>query len=259
MKKFLFAALIGILFITSIACTVFAQTDEIFVYLDAVKVEFDVKPQLINDRTMVPIRAIFESMGADVQWDEATDTAICTKDETVVKMTIDSTTMYIDDQEIKMDVSPVIIDGRTLAPARYVAEAFGADVQWSEKNNTVVICSQDVYAYADYPDIPDLGRCYNTPLVLDSYQDGYRIFAYYYSDMSGDELSRSLYDYSASVLGGYQEELLGNDGTAVYMQYTKETETEPRYYVAETYDEEGVLIICVMIPEEAPEEAEGTL
>ncbi len=78
---------------------------------------------------MVPIRAIFEAMGATVDWDDATQTAICTKDSTVVKMTLNSTTEYINDVPVTMDVTPVIISGRTLAPARYVAEAFGYNVK----------------------------------------------------------------------------------------------------------------------------------
>lgn len=78
---------------------------------------------------MVPIRAIFEAMGATVDWDDATQTAICTKDSTVVKMTLNSTTEYINDVPVTMDVTPVIIFGRTLAPARYVAEAFGYNVK----------------------------------------------------------------------------------------------------------------------------------
>ena len=52
------------------------------------KNKFDVSPQTINDRTMVPIRAIFEAMGANVDWADITQTAISTKDSTTVKMTL---------------------------------------------------------------------------------------------------------------------------------------------------------------------------
>ena len=52
------------------------------------KINFDVPPQTINDRTLVPIRAIFEAMGANVDWDDITQTAISTKDSTTVKMTL---------------------------------------------------------------------------------------------------------------------------------------------------------------------------
>lgn len=103
------------------------------------KINFDVPPQTINDRTMVPIRAIFEAMGANVDWDDITQTAISTKDSTTVKMTLNSTTEYINDTAYTMDVTPVIINGRTLAPARYVAEAFGYYVNWDEMTQSVLI------------------------------------------------------------------------------------------------------------------------
>ena len=88
---------------------------------------------------MVPIRAIFEAMGANVDWDDITQTAISTKDSTTVKMTLNSTTEYINDTAYTMDVTPVIINGRTLAPARYVAEAFGYYVNWDEMTQSVLI------------------------------------------------------------------------------------------------------------------------
>lgn len=119
-----------------------ASADEaICVTLDGNYVGFDVEPQVIDGRIMVPIRAIFEAMGAVVEWDNATSTAVCTKGDTVVKMTVGSKEMYIGSELLTMDVSPAVIDGRTLAPARYVAEAFGANVQWNQDANTVVITS----------------------------------------------------------------------------------------------------------------------
>ena len=119
-----------------------ASADEaICVTLDGNYVGFDVEPQVIDGRIMVPIRAIFEAMGAQVTWDNATSTAVCTKGDTVVKMTVGSKEMYIGSELLTMDVSPAVIDGRTLAPARYVAEAFGANVQWNQDANTVVITS----------------------------------------------------------------------------------------------------------------------
>lgn len=116
--------------------------DEILVMLDGNYIEFDVPPQIINGRTMVPVRAIFEAMGASVTWEQSTSSAISRKGETTVIMKLNSLYMDINGVMNEMDVSPVIIDGRTLAPARYVAEAFGADVQWDSENNTVIITTK---------------------------------------------------------------------------------------------------------------------
>ena len=260
MKKLLSILIVAGMLFSTMLFSVSASSNEISVYLDAAKIEFDVQPQIINDRTMVPIRAIFEKMGAVVEWDQNISSAICTKGDTIVKMTVNSTDMYVNDQITKMDISPVVIDGRTLAPARYVAEAFGADVQWSEKNNTVVICSKDVYAYADYPDIPDLGRCYNIPLLYETIEDGYRVLSYSYSDMSNEDHYSYLYDNSALVLGKYDEESIDYTDGVLIISYTKQGETIPRYYIATSYDENGAMIFLVMIPiEETPVENKVTL
>lgn len=243
MKKII-SLLLVVCLVLSVSVTTFAS-DTIYVILDGSYIEFDVSPQIINGRTMVPIRAIFEKMGATVEWDVNTSSAICTKGDTVVKMTINSMDMYINNQVTKMDISPVVINERTLVPARYVAEALGADVQWSQKNNTVVICSKDVYAYADYPDIPDLGRCYNIPLLSETNEDGFKALSYSYT--ANDDYYDYLYDNSALVLGGYTEEAEIKDDI-VLISYTKRGETIPRYYVGVSYDEYGSMVFVVMIP-----------
>lgn len=138
MKKVILMLFIIILIISSMDC-IYAANDEIDVYIEGQKVSFDVPPQTINNRTMVPIRAIFELMGAVVVWDDTNLTAICTKDNTTVKMSLNSTTEYIDDIPYTMDVVPVIINNRILAPARYVAEAFGYYVNWDGITKSVFI------------------------------------------------------------------------------------------------------------------------
>ena len=139
MKKFI-ALLVTFVMLLSVNAYVFAD-DTIKVTLDGNYIEFDVKPQTINGRTMVPIRAIFEKMGATVKWDESTSSATCTKGNVVVKMTVNSTDMYINNKVSKMDIAPVVKGGRTLAPARFAAQAFGAYVEWDESTNTVKIYS----------------------------------------------------------------------------------------------------------------------
>ena len=115
---------------------------KISVLLNAKRVDFDVPPQIINGRTMVPIRAIFEAMGAKVTWNQNTGSVTSKKGNTTVVMQLNSVNMHINGKKVQMDVAPVIIDGRTLAPARFAAEAFGANVKWDGANNTVIITSK---------------------------------------------------------------------------------------------------------------------
>lgn len=157
MKK-LTSLFLALLLVASLTVCASAASEKISVYLDGFngadgeKISFDVPPQTINNRTMVPIRAIFEAMGATVTWDDNTQTAVCTKDGTTVKMAVNNTTEYINDVAHEMDVTPVVIDGRTLAPARYVAEAFGYHVAWDEMTQSVLISKNEKYSISDVVD-----------------------------------------------------------------------------------------------------------
>ena len=90
---------------------------------------------------MVPMRVIFEALGAEVSWDEETQMVQGTKDGIVVQLQIGSTLMFKNGNEILLDVPPQIMDDRTLVPVRAVAEDFDANVQWDANSNTVIITS----------------------------------------------------------------------------------------------------------------------
>jgi len=111
------------------------------VFLDGNRLTFDVPPQIMNDRTMVPLRAIFEAMGASVDWEGSTQTVTATKDDTVVVLVIGNTSPTINGQVVEIDQPGVVIDGRTLAPLRFIGEAFGGKVDWDGPTQTVTITS----------------------------------------------------------------------------------------------------------------------
>ena len=109
------------------------------VVLNGQALTFDVSPNNINGRIMVPMRIIFEALGANIEWDEETATVTATTDDLTVKVTIHSPYISINGIMSAMDVAPVIADGRTLVPVRFVSEAFGAEVSWDESTSTVNI------------------------------------------------------------------------------------------------------------------------
>ena len=111
------------------------------VIVDGNYINFDTKPQFVNGRTMVPMRRIFEELGASVQWDNATWTAIAKKDGVEIRFTIDDYTMYKNGSPNTLDVPAQLINGRTLVPLRAVSEAFGCDVGWDGGDNIVSIIS----------------------------------------------------------------------------------------------------------------------
>lgn len=112
------------------------------VELDCVQVSFDQAPQIINDRTMVPVRAIFEALGATVDWNGETKTVTSTLEGTTVVMTIDSPVMTVNNAEKTLDAAPLIHGGRTLVPVRAVSEGFGCTVEWIAEERLVRIRSK---------------------------------------------------------------------------------------------------------------------
>lgn len=97
-------------------------------------------PVIQNGRTLVPLRAIFETMGATVNWDNATRTVTATRSGTTVKLTLGDKTLYKNGKAVMtLDVPAKALNGRTVVPARAVAEAFGAKVEWNSAAKLVQI------------------------------------------------------------------------------------------------------------------------
>jgi len=112
---------------------------EIMVSLNHRLLTFDQPPLIIDDRTLVPVRAIFEAMGVTVDWIPATRTVTAKRGNTSIKMVIDTKILVKNGTNIEIDVPAQIINERTLVPARAIAEAFGASVNWNPDTRTVII------------------------------------------------------------------------------------------------------------------------
>ena len=118
-----------------------SATTPVTVILDGRVLTFDVPPQIIDGRTMVPMRVIFEALGAHVSWNDQTRTVTATTSDLTVQTTIGNRTMIVNGASTAMDVAPIIVSGRTLVPVRFVSEAFGADVDWDAATRTVLLTS----------------------------------------------------------------------------------------------------------------------
>ena len=135
MKKLLTLLLIATLTITS-----FAFADEgIKIIIDSTPQTYDQMPIIVNDRTMVPLRGIFEALGARVNWIDATKTIIGSKGDKTITLQIDNTYANISGKEITLDVAPQIISSRTMVPVRFISESLGAEVGWDGNTRTVTI------------------------------------------------------------------------------------------------------------------------
>jgi competence protein ComEC len=111
------------------------------VYLDGKQLTFEVQPVIEDSRTLVPLRAIFEAMGATVSWNSNAQTATAQKGTTSVILPIGSLNPTINGQTRQLDVPGKIVNGRTLAPLRFVGEAFGGNVRWEAATETIYITS----------------------------------------------------------------------------------------------------------------------
>ena len=105
--------------------------DAIRVVLDGQMLQFDVPPVIENDRTLVPLRVIFEALGAegnnpiaDVEWNGETQTVTAKRSDTEIKLIIGGEA-YVNGQAVELDVPAKIIEDRTLVPLRFVSEALG--------------------------------------------------------------------------------------------------------------------------------------
>lgn len=103
---------------------------------------FDQPPIIKNDRTLVPLRKIFEQLGATVEWEESTQTVTSVRDNTSVSLMINSDQLYVNDVAVTLDAPAQLVNDRTMVPARAVAEAFGCTVDWNGSENTVIITEE---------------------------------------------------------------------------------------------------------------------
>ncbi|WP_352399772.1 stalk domain-containing protein [Anaerotignum sp.] len=112
------------------------------VYVDGQTVSFDQAPVIIDDRTLVPMRAIFKALGSQVTWSEPNQTITSTKGGDTVVLKIGDTGLYKNGQLVyTMAVPAQIINERTLVPIRAIAEAFDADVAWDPIGYVITILS----------------------------------------------------------------------------------------------------------------------
>ena len=162
-----------------IPVSVYASTN-ISVTIDGQKVNFDVQPQIINGRTMVPMRAIFKEFGMSIEWDNSSKTVTASKGNDLIQMQVGSKTFLKNGSIITLDTPAIIKDSRTLVPVRAVAESLNANVIWDNINKIVKISTntKTVY-YRDWYGVPDFGAKFGINTIYE--KDGF--FAYSITDL----------------------------------------------------------------------------
>jgi FKBP-type peptidyl-prolyl cis-trans isomerase len=134
----LIVVLVGILFSLPSSSPAFAD-GLISLAVNGQTVQCSQPPQIIDGRALVPLRDLDDALGAQTAWNANTQQITVSTAVYNIALTIGSTALTVNGQAQTMDVAPVIIDGRTFLPARYVAEALGCQVTWDAASQTVSI------------------------------------------------------------------------------------------------------------------------
>ena len=113
-------------------------------------VKFDVAPIVIDGRTLLPMRAVFECFGAQVNYDNETKTAIAKKGDLTIEIPIGSKIVKINGQEKELDVPAMSLNGRTLIPIRFIGETLNGKVDWDGVNEVINISFPAPTGNADY-------------------------------------------------------------------------------------------------------------
>jgi hypothetical protein len=116
-----------------------ASDETIKVSLNGVFLSFEQPPVNQNGSILVPMRAIFEAMGARVSWEGTAKRVTGTKGSTSIELVIGSKTAKINGKEAALAVPASIINGSTMVPVRFISESLGAGVEWQTDTHTVVI------------------------------------------------------------------------------------------------------------------------
>ena len=96
-------------------------------------------PVIVNDRTLLPIRAVVEEMGGTVAWDGNTQTVTLHYNSDEIKLVIGNLTAVLNGAAQALDTAPTIINDRTMLPIRFIAESFKFNVDWTQETQTVTI------------------------------------------------------------------------------------------------------------------------
>lgn len=150
--KRLLSILMVLVMLCSLNVTIMAE-DDISVFINATEVQFDVPPVIVEGRTLVPLRAIFEALGASVEWNNETRSVLSERAGSAVSLTVGSNVMTVNGTQKILDVPAQIIQDRTLVPVRAISEAFECEVEWDNATRSVQIYTS-TNVLLDIPSIP---------------------------------------------------------------------------------------------------------
>lgn len=111
------------------------------VFINGKPIEFpSAKPLIQEGRSLVPMRVIFEKLGAEVKWDQKTKTITAKKGDRTILLTINKKQAYVNNKPLNLDVPAKLINNSTYVPLRFVTESLGANIFWGAQDQIISIC-----------------------------------------------------------------------------------------------------------------------
>ena len=209
-------------------------------------------PILLNDRTMVPARALTEAIGGTVDWYEATERIVLWVDGNVLTMTLNSNSYVINGAEKTMDVAPTELNGRTYIPLRFASEALGCGVTWVEATNEIIVVYKPGAAPANGGEelindikqtvdniLADKNKALNESELLAVIRaaSGYAIENYIYVDMDHDG-NKELLGAFSDKSGYFQVWYCSSDGSVCKKVLQNDASMDDCIFVPLIFDDE---------------------
>ena len=138
MKKFNRILMMTMILILCFSITAFAE-DQVKIYVNNENVSLDVEPFIENGRTLIPLRGVFEKLGAKVDWNKNLQEVVIMDDNNEIEMLLGKDKVMVNGIIKDIDVPTRMINSRTFAPLRFIAENLGHDVKWDENTRAVYI------------------------------------------------------------------------------------------------------------------------
>lgn len=220
MKKIISLTMVLSLIIAMLLPSASFASNNVKIMIDGEMQVFDASPMVSNSSTLVPLRGVFEKLGAEVKWDQKTKTVTIVKLESKIELTVGSSLATVNGKKAQLQEPAQLVDNRTLVPLRFVAESLSAKVVWDGKTRTVSITSLENWLLDKTLNVMDLGlNSYSMELLMDQKME----FAGETMDLSmkmnADMIMEPLQMYTEMVMELFGEEMI-----------IKEYLTEKGYY-----------------------------
>jgi uncharacterized protein YkwD len=126
-----------------VATATTGSTSTIYLLIDGQRLHSDVAPIIRNGRALVPFRSILEALHAEVEWNAKSKIIEARRGTKKIVLQVNNRGALVDNKIVSLDVAPIIVNGRTMVPARFVTQSLGASILWDEATRTVQVTNSE--------------------------------------------------------------------------------------------------------------------